>query len=731
MKTFKTLCNSENLRIGRIFSSRLLVLLAFLLLGFNVTGKEGEEDENDDKLWDMTLEELMSIKLSTATRLDRSAFDIPRVIHVINGNDIRKRSLKEGMPESLEESPSVMIQKTSRGQSSPFIRGFTGYQNLLMIDGIRMNNSVFRSGPNQYWSTVDYLMTDQIDLVKGPSSVLYGSDAVGGTVNVKSNEINNYGDGFNWKRHLYYRYASAERANIGRAEIDGNIGDKFGFFIGGSLKDFGDLEGGEEIGTQKNTGYDEWGVNAKFQYNFKPHSKLIFAYQGVNQDGINRAHKTVDGIVWEGTESGSDKHRLYTQNRDLSYLRFINDDLGGFISGLETTVSYQTMDEQMHRLRSNDRVDIEGFGVNTLGLGVQLNSDSKIGNWVYGVEYYYDDVSSFKTSYNADGTLRGESIQGPVSDDANYGTFGTYVQNEFSPLPKLDVILGLRYSHFMVDARKFEDPSTGEQNSLSSDWGTLIGSSSLGYSFNDHLKLFGSISQSFRAPNLSDLTAFSGTRSNEIEVPVSQLDPEKYMNYEIGVKVMQNYVNGQIAYFRTNMSDLVTRVPTGNLIGSSYELTKINSGHGYVEGVEVDFTFTLSKNITARPVFTYIDGQIDTYASIESGLVTDNLSKFQPTTFILDLGWKSLNKKYWANVISTFAAKQDQLSKADEGDTQRIPPGGTPGYQVFTIRGGMNFTENLSLSLGLENITNADYRIHGSGINEPGRNFIAAMNFTF
>jgi len=80
MKQFKTFCNPENLRMGRLFSSKLPVLLAFLLLGFNVSGKDGEEGD-DDKLWDLTLEELMSIKITTATRLERSAFDIPRVIH--------------------------------------------------------------------------------------------------------------------------------------------------------------------------------------------------------------------------------------------------------------------------------------------------------------------------------------------------------------------------------------------------------------------------------------------------------------------------------------------------------------------------------------------------------------------------------------------------------------------------------------------------------------------------
>ncbi len=121
--------------------------------------------------------------LITATRSEASLFDVPYTAHVIGGSDFLGRRHVRTFPDALAETPGVMLQRTGYGQTSPFIRGFTGFRTLALIDGIRLNNAVFREGPNQYWGTMDRYTIDRIEVVKGPSSVLYGSDAIGGTVN--------------------------------------------------------------------------------------------------------------------------------------------------------------------------------------------------------------------------------------------------------------------------------------------------------------------------------------------------------------------------------------------------------------------------------------------------------------------------------------------------------------------------------------------------------------------
>src|SRR5688572_29980713 len=119
----------------------------------------------------------------TATRTEQTVFDVPYTAHVIDRADFIERRNVRTFPDALRDIPGVMVQRTAYGQASPFIRGFTGFRTLALIDGIRLNNASFREGPNQYWGTIDQYTINRLEVVKGPSSVLYGSDAIGGTVN--------------------------------------------------------------------------------------------------------------------------------------------------------------------------------------------------------------------------------------------------------------------------------------------------------------------------------------------------------------------------------------------------------------------------------------------------------------------------------------------------------------------------------------------------------------------
>ena len=165
----------------------------------------------------------------TATRTEKKPFDVPAFVDRVTGEDLRSRELSRTVPEALRAVPGVMVQKTSHGQGSPYMRGFTGFRNLFLIDGIRLNNSVFREGPNQYWNTVDPYSIGRIEVVKGPASVLYGSDAIGGTVQAFTKAPLTFAGEAG---HLYLRVASAEESFIGRGELGLGAGEKTGFLGG-------------------------------------------------------------------------------------------------------------------------------------------------------------------------------------------------------------------------------------------------------------------------------------------------------------------------------------------------------------------------------------------------------------------------------------------------------------------------------------------------------------------
>jgi len=666
----------------------------------------------------------------TASRTDKSTLDLPYSTTSFSGKDITDYKLSRTTPEILREVPGVMIQKTGHAQGSPIIRGFTGFRTLFLIDGIRLNNSVFRDGPNQYWGTVDPYMIDDFELVKGPASVMYGSDAIGGTVNaltaspfdLKSENL--YGGRF------YYRYSTAEDSNIFRVEGKSVIDGNFGIQAGVTYKDFGDLETGG--GHVENSGYTEMDFDLKAEYRFSEDARLILAHQNVNQDDAWRVHKTVYGESFHGTSVGDEKRRVLDQSRTLSYAKYEQENIEGFVDELELTISHQFQGETQHRVKSDRSSDYQGFDLNTYGASLQALSETDTGEWVYGLEYYRDEVDSFNRKFYKYGGLKSRSIQGPVADDAAYDNLGAYVQDTIALHDQVDLILGGRYTYINADADKYEDPEIGDEASMSEGWHNFAGSARMVCHVLPErgVSLFAGVSQGFRAPNLSDLTRLDTARSNEIETPSTDLDPEEYIAYETGVKVEADRLTLTAAYFYTDINDMIVRTPTGNIIDGDMEVTKKSAGDGYVHGIEFFGAYEFVDDWTVWGGVTWMYGAVDTYPSSDTDKEREVIDRLMPLTGSTGVRWDA-TERCWIETFVTMADKADKLSSRDEDDTQRIPPGGTPGYAVVSLRGGYRITDQFSLTAACENIGDVDYRIHGSGLNEPGRNFVLAADFEF
>jgi hemoglobin/transferrin/lactoferrin receptor protein len=246
-----------------------------------------------------------------------------------------------------------------------------------------------------------------------------------------------------------------------------------------------------------------------------------------------------------------------------------------------------------------------------------------------------------------------------------------------------------------------------------------------------HWNIFGGVSQGFRAPNLSDLTRFDIARTAELETPSPGLAPERFLSYEIGAKAEYKDFALQASYFYTVIEDMIVRQPTGRVIGGNREVTKRNAGEGYIQGFEMAPSWRFHPQLTAFGNFTWMRGQMQSFATAAPVKTWQPYSRLMPTTTEVGLRWDHPNKKLWAEMTGTFAGRQDRLSADDAVDTSRIPPGGTPGYAVLSMRTGYRVTENVGLTFAIENVTNEDYRIHGSGINEPGRNFIFGLDVKF
>ena len=669
----------------------------------------------------------------TASRTEKASIFVPNEVYKLFSHALIEERIVRTVPEAMEEVPGIMVQKTSQGQGSPYIRGFTGYRTLFLIDGIRLNNSTFREGPNQYWNTVDVYSIDKMEIIKGPGSVLYGSDAVGGTVNamtiVPSFEGNN---GYNTQGRLYGRYSSGEQSWTGRGEIGGNYDKLAGWIAGYTYKDFGNVIGGHQVGEQQKTGYNEWDGDIKLEYKPVAGRKFIIAHQRVDIDDAWRTHKTIYGINWKSTTHGNEKKRILDQDRNLTYLQYHQDNIGSVFNNLILSISFQKQKEQRHRVKKDSQSEKQGVDVGTTGFWGQLSSDTPIGTITYGVDYYHDSVNSWKRKYNSDGSLKKKEIQGPVADDASYDLLGAFIQDDFFLGERFELIAGGRFTYAHAGSDKVRNPITGGRMSLHNHWTAFTGSLRGVYFIdeNGHYSVFGGISQAFRAPNLSDLTRFDTARTDEFEVAAPDLDPEKFVSFEIGFKTSFNNFSSQAAYFYTDINDMIIRTPTGRVIDGNYEVTKKNAGNGYVNGVELSASWKFYPDFQANASFSWMYGEVDTYPTSLPKREREPLDRLMPLTVQGSIKWQP-HWRYWIEGVAIHAEKQDQLSTRDKNDTDRIPPGGTPSYTVLTLRGGWKLNEKTTLSAALENIADVDYRIHGSGVNEPGRNLIISMDIKF
>lgn len=671
----------------------------------------------------------------TASRYESSLFNAPYSATAITAEDLRNRLLVKNMPEAFNEEPSIAVQKTAAGMGSPYIRGFTGFRTLFMIDGIRLNNSVFRDGPNQYWNTVDPFSIEQLEIIKGPASVLYGSDAVGGTVNALTKSFRLGEEKYASSYRIFDRYSLPGNSNIVRADVEsifGASGAEMRVSLGAAFKDNGDVTAGGDTGLLEKTGYGDTGADFKFEY--APSGKVRFsaAFQDVIQDDIWRTHRTIYSESFHDTVVGTDKRHSFDQRRQLAYIQYETALNSSYLVGLKTSLSYQIQEEDQFVIKKDDKTEKSGFEVNTIGLWLQAETiPFKFGRIVYGAEYYLDTVNSYMKKYKAGGSLDKIEIQGPVADNASYTLLGVFLQDELALSEQVVLTAGLRFTSAGADADKVKDPVTGTQIGLSDKWSNAVGNLRMAYYPDENCNLYAGLSQGFRAPNLSDLTRYDIAQSGQKEIPNTSLSPEKFLSFEAGIKARGEKWNAAIAFYYTDISDMIMRFPTGNIIGGSYEVQKANIGNGFIYGVELKADYKLNGEWVLSGGAANARGEVSTYATSLQEISGQPMNKVQPLQGLIGIKWNQKEGKYWAEFGARGAGRQNRLSPEDKLDTQRMPPDGTPGWLIFNVKAGVNFTEYCRLSAGIENIADEDYRIHGSGSNEPGRNLVLGVELKF
>jgi hemoglobin/transferrin/lactoferrin receptor protein len=683
--------------VNNIHYIRYITIILFLFSSANLTAQNNEPIIKQDSSGTHSLKEVVI----TAKRYGSIRMNTAEAIETLKSKTIEHDQLRT-TSEALTNLPGIFVQKTNHGGGSPFVRGLTGNQTLLLIDGIRLSNATVRYGPNQYFSTIDIFSIDNIEVLRGSGSVQYGSDAIGGTIQAFSRDISLSKIPI-WGSSLLTRVTTQKMEQTIHSDVKFS-NCKAAFRGGLSWRNFGDLVGGDTTGRQSPTGYRELDVDFKGKMLLSPSSLITLAFQNVHQSDVSVYHK----IALENYAI----NKMDPQNRRLAYVRLNQQLHAGILKSATFTTSFQQTEEGRES-RKNESTILRTENDKVRSIAFLTEVFASTGNYWSansGLEVYNDLVKSTRTDTDQ---AVGESIanRGLYPNGASMTSIAAFTIHTFE-LSKWIITSGARFNSFIINV---EDETIGKMSLTPS---AIVGNLAILRKLNASSNIFVSANTGFRAPNIDDLGTL-GIVDFRYETPNFDLRPEHSMQLQLGYKYEANKLRGEIYVYRNTLYNLIVR---NRMQGDSIEgypvYQKENIERAYIQGIETNWDYNLSQVWHFSGNITYTYGQ--------------NITKNEPVRRIppvfgrLAIEFKP--KNWWCSIEWLAAGKQNRLAKGDTEDN-RIPAGGTPGWNVFNVSSGYTM-RHLKFDMRLQNLLNKDYRYHGSGVNGYGRSAVMSVSFT-
>ena len=690
--------------------------------------------------------------------------DIPHKIASMNARSIAFAN-PQTSADLLQNSGKVFVQKSQLGGGSPMIRGFATNRLLLTVDGVRMNNAIFRGGNVQNVIAIDPYSIKNTEVIFGPGSVIYGSDAIGGVMNFYTkNAILSNTDSLSFSGNANYRFASANKENT--AHLDFNLGKKkWAYLTSVSYNSFDDLKMGsrgpdsylrknyvtttngvdalvanDNTQQQVSTGYDQ--VNLMQKITHKPNNNWnlnmgLFYAETSDYSRYDRLIRPSE----DGTGLRSAEWYYGPQKWFMGNIQVNKKGKGKFYDGLKITTAYQYFEESRNDRDYQDPILYSTKEmVNALSTNIDFEN-KKIGDLrlYYGTEYVYNYVNSEGSQKNVSTNVKTDAAS-RYPDGSSWQTVAGYLSGEYKAKPNFTLLSGLRYSHVWIDAEfdKTFYPFPFDNADVST--GALTGS--LGFSWfpRANLQITFNGSTGFRSPNIDDVGKVFDSEPGSVVVPNPDLEPEYAYNVELGIqKNLKDKVVIKGAAFYTYLVDALVRrdyqFNGQSQIEYNGELSNVqamqNAAKAYVYGFEFGLEAFLTDNLSLVSNLTLTAG----IEEEEDG--TDTPARHVAPTFgDFHLVWKNQNLKtdlfinYNGEIANNDLATSEQnKSYIYAQDSNGLPY--SPSWYTLNLRSQYSLTNALKVSLGLENITNQLYRSYSSGIAAPGTNLILGVSYSF
>ncbi len=709
------------------------------------------------------LEQLDEVVISVS-KWEQQKKDVPNKIESISASDIAFTN-PQTAADLLLNSGKVFVQKSQLGGGSPMIRGFATNRLLLTVDGVRMNNAIFRGGNIQNVISLDPYAIKNTEIIFGPGSVIYGSDAIGGVMNFYTKKADFSIDESNtFSGVMNYRFASASSENT--AHFDFNFGKKkWAFFTGVSYNNFGDLKMGahgpnsylrnnyvirsneldivvenEDPKKQVTTGYSQ--INLMQKIAFRPNNK-VQAHLGLHYsetsdysryDRLIRPNRTGTGLRYAEWYYGPQK--WFMGNLQIS-----KKGKGLFYDGLKITSAYQHFEEsridrsfqELDRSRTEEKVD-----------AVSLNIDfenKRVGDlrFYYGGEFIFNKVASKGRIENIE-TKTISNAASRYPDGSTWQALAAYTNVEYRAKPNLTMLSGLRYSHVWLNADFDKTFFPFPFDNAHFNNGALTASVGLSWFPKEDLQVTWNGSTGFRAPNIDDIGKVFDSEPGAVVVPNLDVKPEYAYNVEIGIKKkFSDKVVLKGAAFYTYLVDALVRrdfqFNGQSEIEYNGELSTVqaiqNASKAYVYGFELGLDVFIGENFSIISNFTFTKG-------FEEEISGVNLPSRHVAPSFGDAHLKWKNQKFNADLFLNYngeiafadlAPSEQKKDYIYASDADGNPF--SPSWYTLNFRSQYAISNALKATFSVENITNQRYRSYSSGIVAPGTNLILGLEYKF
>lgn len=700
----------------------------------------------------------------SANKWEQSVYEIPNKIIGIDTEEIIFNN-PQTSADMLAATGEVFVQKSQYGGGSPKLRGFAANSVLMVIDGVRMNNAIYRSGNLQNIISVDPNALEGAEVVLGPGSVIYGSDALGGVMDFHTKSLHYSEDGeLNVEGSFMGRYSSAgnEQTAHGDLKLSWN---KLASYTSFSTSSFGDLRAGairpdgysdfgkrpfyvsqnaigedvvifnENENVQVGSAFDSKSFIQKLGYRFSDEVELSYGLYYSATSDIPRYDRLVetrnDNPVFAEWYYGPQKWMMH--NARL----FVVKETPIF-NQLKLTMAYQDYEEsRIDRRFQDDRLRTRSEKVDVYSLNLDIDKEFNSGNLFYGLEILHNDVSSdgIRTNLNT-GEITSTTPRYP-DGGSSYTSYAAYTNYKWNMSKAWVLNTGLRYSRVDLEAKLTDQSDLSFPfNALDITNDALNGSLGIVYSPKRNLKWNTAFATGFRSPNIDDVGKIFDFSDGEIQVPNAGLQPEFSYNLETGIesKIGDNWEIGITGFYTWLRDAMVRRDFTFNgqdSIVYDGELSKVvaltNAGEAIIYGGSVEMEYEIKDFLSLSGSVTWVDGEDQT-----------NNEPLRHTTPVfgrvsIDYSKEKLRLSFYSEFNGARLRSDIPISEIDDKPflyaQHNTDPGkdGSPAWYTLNIRGAYDFSERIQINGGIENILDHHYRPNTSGISAPGRNFILAL----